>query len=85
MTGANSSGERLRLWDAIREDLAPEPGRLQAALRLGLAAVLTVGFQMTLRYEILYPAMTTVLVLTEARGLGTLTRIVLALIGATVG
>jgi multidrug resistance protein MdtO len=85
MTGANSSGERLRLWDAIREDLAPEPGRLQAALRLGLAAVLTVGFQMTLRYEILYPAMTTVLVLTEARGLGTLTRVVLALIAATVG
>jgi len=73
------------MWDALREDLAPEPGRLQAALRLGLAAVLTIGFQMTLRYEILYPAMTTLLILTEARGLGTLTRIVLALIAATFG
>ncbi len=85
MEAVKTDAARPTLWDAIREDLAPEPGRLHAALRLGLAAMLTIGLQMTLRYELLYPGMTTVLILTEARGLGTLTRIVLALVGATFG
>lgn len=85
MEAVKTDAARPTLWDAIREDLAPEPGRLHAALRLGLAAMLTIGLQMTLRYELLYPGMTTLLILTEARGLGTLTRIVLALLGATFG
>jgi len=85
MTDVNPAAERPSLWDSIREDLAPEPGRLGAALRLGLAAILTIGLEMTLWYEILYPGMTTLLILTESRGLGTLTRIVFALIGATFG
>jgi len=83
--GVNSEGARPSMWDSIREDLAPEPGRLHAALRLAIAAMLTIGLEMTLWYELLYPGMTTLLILTEARGLGTLTRIVLALIGATFG
>jgi len=85
MSVATAHAARPTLWESIREDLAPEPGRLHAALRLGLAAMLVIGLQMTLWYELMYPGMTTLLILTEARGLGTLTRIVLALIGATFG
>ncbi len=47
--------------------------------------MLIIGVEMTLKFEILYPAMTTLLILTETRSFGTLTRFVMAVIGASVG
>ena len=73
------------LWPRIKADLRPSPGRWKHAARVALAGMLIIGVEMTLKYEILYPAMTTLLILTEMRGFGTVTRFVMAVIGATVG
>ncbi|MFM1831239.1 MAG: hypothetical protein RLZZ558_1579 [Planctomycetota bacterium] len=73
------------LWARVRADLRPDPERWRHAARVALAGVLVVGVQMTQRYDIIYPAMTTLLVVTETKGLGTVTRLVLAFLGATLG
>ena len=73
------------LWARVRADLRPDPERWRHAVRVALAGVLVVGVQMTQRYDIIYPAMTTLLVVTETKGFGTVTRFVLAFVGATLG
>ena len=73
------------LWARIKADLRPGPERWRHAIRVAAAGMLIIGVQMTLRYELLYPGMTMLLILTESRGLGTVTRWLFAMIGATVG
>ena len=73
------------LWARVKADLRPGPARWRHAIRVAIAGMLIVGVQMTLRFELLYPAMTTLLILSESRGHGTLTRLLLSLLGATIG
>ncbi len=64
--------------------MQPHPGRAKEAARIAVAGMLIVAVQMTLRYELLYPAMTTLLVVNEIRGYSTLTRFIINFIAVTV-
>ena len=74
-----------RLWTLIKSDLRPDRERWHHAARLAIAGMLIIGLQQTLRFEILYPAMTTLLVVTEVKGFSTVTRFVLNFTAATFG
>ncbi len=73
------------VWALLKSDLLPSGERWHQAIKISVAGMLIVAVQMTLRYEILYPAMTTLLIVTEARGFSTFTRFVLNFVGATFG
>ena len=73
------------LWTLIKSDLRPDRERWHHAARLAIAGMLIIGLQQTLRFEILYPAMTTLLVVTEVKGFSTVTRFVLNFTAATFG
>lgn len=73
------------LWARIKADLRPGPERWRHAIRVAAAGMLIIGVQMTLRFELLYPAMTALLILSESRGHGTPTRFLLSFVGATIG
>ena len=75
---------RPSLWAKIWQDLQPYPGRATEAFRIAVAGMLIVAVQMTLRYELLYPAMTTLLVVNEIRGYSTLTRFIINFVAVTV-
>jgi uncharacterized membrane protein YccC len=75
---------RPSLWAKLWQDLQPYPGRATEAARIAVAGMLIVGVQMTLRYELMYPAMTTLLVVNEIRGYSTLTRFIINFVAVTV-
>ena len=72
------------LWAKLWQDLQPYPGRATEAFRIAVAGMLIVAVQMTLRYELMYPAMTTLLVVNEIRGYSTLTRFIINFVAVTV-
>ena len=74
---------RPSLWAKLWQDLQPFPGRATEAFRIAAAGMLIVAVQMTLRYELMYPAMTTLLVVNEIRGYSTLTRFVINFLAVT--
>ncbi|MFM7807686.1 MAG: hypothetical protein ACKPEA_07105, partial [Planctomycetota bacterium] len=74
---------RPSLWAKLWQDLQPFPGRATEAIRIAAAGMLIVAVQMTLRYELMYPAMTTLLVVNEIRGFSTLTRFVINFLAVT--
>ena len=76
--------QRPGLWAKLWQDLQPYPGRATEAARIAVAGMLIVAVQMTLRYELLYPAMTTLLVVNEIRGYSTLTRFIINFVAVTV-
>lgn len=69
----------------IVEDLRPSHERWIFAARIALSGLLIIAVQMTLRMEILYPAMSVMLITTEMRGTGTVTRFLVNVLGATFG
>ena len=75
---------RPSLWAKLWQDMQPYPGRATEAFRIAVAGMLIVAVQMTLRYELLYPAMTTLLVVNEIRGYSTLTRFIINFVAVTV-
>lgn len=72
-------------WSLIASDLRPDKERWQFAARLAIGGLLIIAIQMTLRFEILYPAMSVLLIVSELRGAGSMTRFVLNICAATFG
>ncbi|NBX25405.1 MAG: hypothetical protein EBQ99_05060 [Planctomycetes bacterium] len=81
---AESRPLRPTFWARLWQDMQPHPGRATEAARIAVAGMLIVAVQMTLRYELLYPAMTTLLVVNEIRGYSTLTRFLINFVAVTV-
>ena len=75
---------RPSFWAKLRQDFRPFPGRATEAFRIAMAGMLIVAVQMSLRYELMYPAMTTLLVVNEIRGFSTLTRFIINFLAVTV-
>ena len=75
---------RPSFWAKLRQDFRPFPGRATEAFRIAVAGMLIVAVQMSLRYELMYPAMTTLLVVNEIRGFSTLTRFIINFLAVTV-
>jgi hypothetical protein len=75
---------RPSFWAKLWQDFQPFPGRATEAFRIAAAGMLIVAVQMTLRYELMYPAMTTLLVVNEIRGFSTVTRFIINFCAATV-
>ena len=69
----------------IKADLAPHSDRWKHATKLALGGGLILALQQILHFEIMYPAMTVMLVVTELKGFSTVTRFVLNFIAATLG
>ncbi len=72
-------------WSLISSDLRPDKERWQFAARIAIGGMLIIAIQMTLRFEILYPGMSILLIVSELRGAGSVTRFVLNLFAATFG
>ncbi len=72
-------------WSLIVSDLRPEEERWRFAARIAIGGLLIIAIQMTLRFEILYPGMSVLLIVSELRGSGSVTRFLLNLIAATFG
>ncbi|NDG62930.1 MAG: hypothetical protein EBY29_05605 [Planctomycetes bacterium] len=72
-------------WSLISSDLRPDKERWQFAARIAIGGLLIIAIQMTLRFEILYPGMSILLIVSELRGAGSVTRFVLNLCAATFG
>lgn len=72
-------------WNLIKADLAPHSARWKHATKLALAGGLIIALQQILHFEIMYPAMTVMLVVTELKGFSTVTRFVLNFFAATFG
>ena len=72
-------------WSLILSDLRPDKERWQFAARLAIGGLLIIAIQMTLRFEILYPGMSILLIVSELRGAGSVTRFVMNLCAATFG
>jgi len=66
-------------------DLQPETDRWKFAARIALSGLIIIAVQMTLRLEILYPAMSTMLIVSEMKGAGTVTRFLLNVVATTIG
>jgi len=75
---------RPSFWAKLWQDFQPFPGRATEAFRIACAGMLIVAVQMSLRYELMYPAMTTLLVVNEIRGFSTITRFIINFCAITV-
>ena len=75
---------RPSFWAKLWQDFQPFPGRATEAFRIAVAGMLIVAVQMSLRYELMYPAMTTLLVVNEIRGFSTITRFIINFCAVTV-
>lgn len=75
---------RPSFWAKLWQDFQPFPGRATEAFRIACAGMLIVAVQMSLRYELMYPAMTTLLVVNEIRGYSTITRFIINFCAITV-
>ena len=82
---AHQHAKAPAFWDLIKADLAPHSDRWKHATKLAVAGGLIIAFQQILHFEIMYPAMTVMLVVTELKGFSTVTRFVLNFIAATIG
>lgn len=75
---------RPSFWAKLWQDFQPFPGRATEAFRIACAGMLIVAVQMSLRYELMYPAMTTLLVVNEIRGFSTIMRFIINFCAITV-
>ncbi|MBM4007355.1 MAG: hypothetical protein FJ292_07305 [Planctomycetes bacterium] len=75
---------RPSFWAKLKQDFQPFPGRMNEALRIACAGMLIVAVQMSLRFELMYPAMTTLLVVNEIRGFSTITRFIINFLAISV-
>ena len=73
------------LWAIIERESRPSPDRWRTAARTAIAGLAIIALESTLWMELIYPAMTVMLVLTHLKAARTLTHTVLNLVGAIVG
>ncbi len=79
---SESQPTRLAL---LISDLRPHPERWRFAARVALSGMIIIAVEMTLRFEILYPAMSAMLITTELKASGTVTRYLLNVLATTIG
>ncbi len=80
-----SSVSHLSTFERLKSDLQPDADRWRFAARVAISGLLIISVQMTLRFEILYPGMSAMLIISEQRGVGTVTRFVINIFAATFG